>query len=98
MDELHGRKLAHNEALFRAVNETIAAARSPREPTRFICECADPNCALTIELSRGEYEHVRGHDRWFFVLPDHEQPEIETIIERRNDYYIVEKTVPVPES
>lgn len=97
MDELQGRKLAHNEALFRAVNETIAAARSTSEATRFICECADGNCALTIELSRDEYERIRGHERWFFVLPGHEQPEIETIVERRDEYCVVEKTVPVPE-
>ena len=53
MDELRARKLAHHEALFREVNETIVAARGGwSEHTRFICECADTDCALTIALDR----------------------------------------------
>jgi hypothetical protein len=84
MDDLQRRKLAHNEALFREVNETIAAAREMREHTRFICECADRHCALTIALPRSEYERVRENRAWFFVLPGHEVAEIERVVERHD--------------
>jgi hypothetical protein len=97
VDELRARKLAHNEALFREVNATIAAARFDSAETRFICECADQDCALTIRLSRPEYERIRSHEKRFFILPDHEWPEIEVVVERHRDYYVVEKTVPIPE-
>lgn len=96
VDELRARKLAHNEALFREVNETIAIARPAAAETRFICECADQNCALTILLDRAEYERIRRNPSRFFVLPGHEVPEIENVVERHPGYYVVEKTVPVP--
>ena len=97
MDELRARKLAHNEALFREVNATIAVARFAATETRFICECADQDCALTILLERSEYERIRRNEAWFFLLPDHERPEIETVVERHPGFYVVEKFVPVPE-
>jgi hypothetical protein len=96
VDELRGRKLAHNEALFREINATIAAARAESEETAFICECAEQGCTLTIVLARREYAHVRERDTWFFLLPGHEQLEIEKVVERHDGYYVVEKTVPVP--
>jgi hypothetical protein len=98
LDDLRARKLVHNEALFREVNATIAAARFDQTEIRFVCECSDENCALTILLRRGDYERIRGHDAWFFVLPGHELPEIEDVLEQHRDYYVVEKTVPIPES
>jgi hypothetical protein len=96
MDDLHQRKLAHNEALFREVNETIAAARPASEVTRFICECADQGCPLTVELDRAEYERIRSNDRWFFLLPGHERSAVERVLEHHDGYLVVEKTVPIP--
>jgi hypothetical protein len=95
VDELQRRKLAHNEALFREVNETIAAVRPRGQETRFICECADRQCALTVGLGRRAYERIREHEAWFFVLPGHERPEIERVVEQHDDYLVVEKLVPV---
>ena len=88
-------RIAHNEARFRAVNEGLRAhlARLPTEPqiAPFICECAVASCAATIELSLARYESVRAHSRRFLVLPGHEIPDAEDVIERGDDYVLVEK-------
>jgi hypothetical protein len=44
-----------------------------------------------IELSVREYEDVRAHPRRFVVLPGHELGELETVVESRSGYVIVEK-------
>lgn len=93
MDETVQRRLAHNEDLFREVNEAIAKGLWPGDshPARFRCECAALRCNETVELSRGEYEEVRGHPRQFVVLPGHEQHELEEVVARRPGYVVVVK-------
>jgi hypothetical protein len=56
-------------ALWRGVNETIAAAaRLAREDrATFVCECGSYACAARIEASLAEYEAAR-----FLILPGHE--------------------------
>jgi hypothetical protein len=99
MDEQTKRKQAQNEAMFREVNEDIAEVREDwgQEESRYVCECADATCALTISLSRDQYEHVRSNPRWFAVIRGHEEPELERTIEEHDTYLVVEKLVPVPE-
>ena len=95
-DPLEARqvRLGKNQALFRAVNdqlENIAEAQTTVLPLNFLCECADTDCDTYIELSRSEYEAVRQNPIHFFVLPDHVFPEVETIVDDRGGYVIVEK-------
>jgi hypothetical protein len=92
-DELQER-LGENEAAFRKINEGIERGQWPGEedaPVRFRCECAQLGCAELIELSVREYEGVRAHPRRFLVLPGHEQPAAEKVIEARPHYLVVEK-------
>jgi hypothetical protein len=93
MDEMRARKLAHNEALFREVNETIAVARGswPSDLTRFICECSDQQCFETIPLPPDDYHRLRSRETWFVVLPGHEQPDLESVVERGGGFVFVEK-------
>jgi hypothetical protein len=95
MDELTRRRLAHNESLFRAVNEEIDENRSSGGKQAYVCECVDPGCALTIELTADEYETVRASPARFVVAPGHVVPEIEHVVASVPDYTIVEKDVPV---
>ena len=95
-DPLEARqvRLAKNQALFRAVNDQIdymAQEQSTVLPLQLLCECADPNCDVYIELTQGEYEAVRRRPTHFFVLPDHVFREVETIVDDRGHYVIVEK-------
>jgi hypothetical protein len=85
-----------NEQAFKDHNERRAAFEEagnvpPDEPVPFACECDDPGCAQAIELSTDDYERaVRRVDR-FVVVPGHEDPEVEVVVERRAGYYVVSK-------
>lgn len=94
MDEEAQVRLARNEALFREVNEGIQRGHWPGDeeaPAGFRCECAQIGCNAIVSLSADEYERIRRHPRWFVVLPGHELDELETVIERKAGYSVVEK-------
>ena len=85
-----------NEQAFKDYNERRAAAEEagevpPDEPVPFACECDDPGCAKAIVLSIAEYERaVRSVDR-FVVVPGHEDPAVEEVVERHDGYYVGSK-------
>ena len=88
------RRAAANEATIRDVNEGIERGQWPGEedtPIGFRCECARLGCNRLIELSVHEYEEVRANPRRFVLIPGHEFPDIETVVESRGGYIIVEK-------
>jgi hypothetical protein len=87
-------RLGANEAVFRQVNEGIERGQWPGEedaPVGFRCECAQLGCNEIVELSVHEYESVRTNPRHFIVLPGHERPDEEVVIETRPGYLVVEK-------
>jgi hypothetical protein len=89
-----------NEELFREVNSHIARLEEHSrglgadEPLPLVCECAQTGCSVPIEVDPATFERVRGEPLWFLIAPGHEQPEIETVVERREGYLIVEKQAP----
>ncbi len=88
------RRLAFNETVFRDVNEGIERGQWPGEegkPVGFRCECARLGCNLLVELTLADYEHVRSDPRRFLMIPGHELPEVESVVERKPTYVIVEK-------
>lgn len=91
MSELYQQRVAMNEASFRKVNEGIASG-SDVDPLSFICECGRLGCNSLIELPRSEYEAIRADPRRFALVPGHEIPEAERVVERREGYAVVEKT------
>ena len=56
-----------------------------------ICECSSRGCVERLELTNGEYEHVRSRGDWFLVAEGHEDPSIEDVVERHAGYIVVEK-------
>ena len=86
--------MAANEGLARRINEAIEGGQWPGEHgerTAYRCECAQLDCKRTVELTPAEYEQVRAHPQRFLVLPGHERPEVETVIEATPAYVVVEK-------
>ena len=86
-------KEAHNQALFREVNERIELlvkdfGTDGRD--RLICECGNAECTQQIELTQAEYEHVRAHASRFAVALNHENPETESIVEQNERFATVE--------
>jgi hypothetical protein len=87
-------RVAHNETVFREVNERIEAGQWPtqrEEPLAFRCECGSLACNSLVELTLGEYEHVRASATHFVLVPGHEIPAIERVLEREPTYVVVEK-------
>ena len=88
------RRLARNEALFREVNERIEKVTerfAAPDPMSFVCECVDNTCARHVELTHAEYEAIRSNPKRFAVAPDHDDPELENVVERHKGYIVVEK-------
>jgi len=88
------RRAAANEATIRDVNEGIERGQWPGEedsPVGFRCECARLGCNQLVELTVREYEEIRANPRRFVVVPGHEYPDVETLVESRRGYLIVEK-------
>lgn len=87
-------RLARNEAIFRVGNERMSRWEERHEdgkPERYFCECADAECRNKVELTRSQYEYVRSDSRWFVVIPGHEVADVETVIDRHDGWYVVEK-------
>jgi hypothetical protein len=87
-------RLGANEAVFRQINEGIERGQWPGEedaPISFRCECAQLGCNELLELSVNDYEAVRSNPRRFLVLPGHQQPDAETVVETHERYLVVEK-------
>src|SRR5512133_4026356 len=97
VDEVTQSRLAQNEALFRSINEQVLALeeRFGARDGGFLCECVDTACVEHVVLRLDEYERIHDDPRRFFVVPGHEQPEIETVAERHPKYLVVQKKVPV---
>jgi hypothetical protein len=87
-------RIAHNESVFRDVNERIADGRWPGEAdaaVAFRCECGSLRCNQLLEVTLAVYERVRADPRHFLLLPGHEIPGVEVVIGGGDGYTVVEK-------
>lgn len=87
-------RLVRSQLLLREVNERIAeiASSSVGDLPEFLCECSRNDCEETLALSLPEYEHVRSSSNLFVILPGHECPEVDRVVEARHGSHLVEKT------
>jgi hypothetical protein len=85
---------ARNEEIFRGVNERIeegAERHAVSAALPFHCECGNASCVETIEIEAAHYAAIMRERYRFVIIPGHQDPEIEQIVERRPDYLVVEK-------
>jgi hypothetical protein len=89
------REEVRNETRSRVVNESIQAATDvlgDQAPTDvYVCECGDASCRDPINLSRVEYEAVRAQATWFAIAINHENPELDRVVEEHDGFTVVEK-------
>jgi hypothetical protein len=99
MSSNHGARVeraAKNEQTFQSYNARRADVEESGgtpgdEPVPFVCECDQPKCWRAIEIPLGEYERaVEAVDR-FVVVPGHEDPAVEVVVEIRDNYLVVSK-------
>jgi hypothetical protein len=87
-------RAARNEEVFRKVNEGIAAGGeqfSVSGTLPFHCECDRTSCLDTIEIAHARYEQIVRERYCFVVIPGHEDPRIERIVETESGFLVVEK-------
>ena len=89
------RRIGENEAVFRSVNEQIsgvtATLSTANETMSIVCECGTRSCTDQFLITPEEYAHVRADATCFVVKPGHDLPEAETVVEKREVYWIVRK-------
>jgi hypothetical protein len=80
--------------MFRNANERAKAWEERHldsEAELYFCECADPDCREKVSLHEADYERIRSDSRRFVIVPGHELPDLETVIERNEGWAIIEK-------
>ena len=100
--EERARRVGHNEALFRAVNERIEELDERLAPQidegngnfSAVCECSTLACTETVRVPRDAYERTREQPERFILVPGHEMPDVESVVDSGNGYIVVEKTAP----
>lgn len=88
------RRVIKNEALFRQVNERIEEVSElvpEGDLLEFLCECGEESCLERIELTRAEYEAVRGVPTHFAITPGHAHEDFERVVDHRERYDVIEK-------
>ena len=84
-----------NEALFREVNERIEDVGTTLvpddRPMEFLCECDDRDCVEKVSATRAEYEAIRAVGTHYVVLPGHEDPGVEHVVQQTDRFLVVEK-------
>ena len=87
--------MRENEELFRTANERLRRqvedAVSDGQPVPFLCECVDDLCLARIEMTLGDYRHVRASDDTFAISPGHAATIGEAVVEEREGFDIVRK-------
>jgi hypothetical protein len=94
MDERQ-RRVGRNEALIRQVNEELEAldqfTRITERTVGIVCECGDLLCQERLDVPVATYERARSESELFLVVPGHEIPAAEDVVERSDRYTIVRK-------
>jgi hypothetical protein len=67
-------------------------------PLHFYCECSDENCRLRIVMKPSKYKKLHRNKSQFIVRPGHQVPQIERIVEKTSEYFIVEKFITPPDA
>jgi len=97
LDEETVRRIAQNEARFRAANEKVEEAwkrlGASEQTLPFVCECGRADCLLGLRLTVDQYEDGRRNPRFFLCVPGHEitGDGIGQVVRREPGFVIVEK-------
>jgi len=94
MDE-RARRVGENEALFREVNDRVRDLNETfavfTEEMQIICECGNPTCVERLTLTPDEYRALRADPTRFALVPGHQAPDVETVVEQTDRFVVVGK-------
>ena len=101
MPDPRTERMALNESAFRNLNESLGSSvhRGMAEGhlAGFVCECGDSDCDATIRMPMPAYEAIRTDSCLFFLVPGHEAPDVEDVVEEADGYNVVRKHSDVSE-
>jgi hypothetical protein len=93
-DDRAGR-VAVNEAMFREINERIESIGDGlgvgTGTISAVCECGELMCVEQMQVTLGEYERIRRDPALFMLVPGHELPDVEEVVDRVDGYNVVRK-------
>jgi hypothetical protein len=87
-------RAAKNEEPFREVNRNIVRLEERFGATQtleLICGANGASATADLRSTRTTYAEGRTSPLRFFVLPGHEDPEVEKVVLRKPSYLVVEK-------
>ena len=90
----HADEIALTEAAFRVANERMSQWPERYENSQvevYLCECGLRSCHAHIMLTKDQYESVRANPSRFLIVPGHEVPNVETVVESYDNYEVVQK-------
>lgn len=94
-DQAREVRAGRNQAVFRAVNEKMAALNAAFAEAvgtfSIACECDDLLCVELIEIAPEDYWAVRAEPRRFVVCVDHVDPDVEVVVQQSPGYAVAEK-------
>ena len=88
-------RIGDNEALFREINERISRIQEEfgqAQSFEIVCECGRRDCAERFSITHDAYRQLRVDPVQFAIVPGHEVPDVEEIVERNEGYLVVRKT------
>lgn len=101
MDDGRARQVGQNEAVFREINEQVDAInRGLAEITdnrmHIVCECGDLLCVERLVVPVPKYEEIRSDPALFFIVPGHDKPAYEDVVEQTGGFDVVRKRPGAP--
>ena len=92
----HVTRAGRREANLRVLNERIAESQAQiavalQAPLTILCECANPECNESIEVTQDMFAVLRDETTRFIVVEGHVLHDIEDVVERGDGWIIVEK-------
>ncbi len=93
MPDERTERIARNESVFRELNESIESSvhskRTHDGLAGFLCECGDGDCEAIVQIALSAYESIRQDSQLFFVVPGHELPDVEDVVDGEDGRYVV---------
>ena len=96
------RRLRENEDFMESLNQRMKAMieeireerdDDPDAPFGFFCECSDLDCRERVLLEPPRYGEIHTDPEQFVLVPGHEIPAIERVVDQEGGYLIVRKIV-----
>lgn len=83
-------RIVQTEEFYRQINDTIAK-NGKRDGKAYMCECANPYCNATMDVSTEDIEVLHSVPGYYIILPGHEIPDVEHVVSTTEKYAIVGK-------